>query len=105
MNRRQRRAFMAQFQSQVEQERNGAPVPPEVAAMMTKPKPKQVLHQVVVDWANEDGSTELMPVFPAVIEDCARMFQRAIEEQISLGTCRTMRNPRIVPCMPLQGVH
>ena len=73
---------MRQFQSQVEQERNGAPVPPEIAARMTKPKPQQVLHQVVVDWKNEDGSTELMPVFPAVIEDCAQMFMRAIEPWI-----------------------
>lgn len=96
MTSRQKRALQRQFESQVNEERNGAPVPPQVAARMTKPKPTQLMYQVAVDWVNEDGSKEIVAASPAVDQkDCADMFCAMIESQ--LGRLPMMKNPRVLP--------
>ena len=100
MNRHERRRFKAQFDYQVEQERNGAPVPGEIAELMTKPKEQQILHQVVV--TKRDGS--VIPFGPMLIQAVAEEFRAAIAGQIALGKEKMLRNPIVVPCT-LTGVN
>lgn len=106
-NRRARRRLYRQFQAQVEQERNGAPIPPEIAAKMTKPavSPNNELHQVFADFRNEDGTKEMVAASPAVIRDVGEHLLFELNKAISLGLQRHLSNPRLVPCTPLQGVH
>lgn len=107
LNRRARRRLYRQFQSQVEQERNGAPVPPEIAARMTKPavSPNNELHQIYADFRNEDGTTEMIAASPAVIREVGEHLIFELNKAISLGVQKHLSNPRLVPLAPLQGVH
>lgn len=105
MNRRQRRAFMAQFDTQMEQERNGAPIPPDIAARMTQPKPQQMLYQVLVDHLHEDGTRKMLAVGPAMIREACEMFAETINRYVSDGKEKTWANARVMACTPLQGVH
>lgn len=94
MNRREKRRFKAQWDSQIEQERNGAPIPGEIAARMTKPKEQEALFQVTVE--NRQG--RLLPVGPMVVRQVADEFRAAINTQIALGQEKMWRNPIVVPC-------
>lgn len=105
MNRRQRRAFMRQWDAQIEQERNGAPIPGEIAERMTKPKPEVVLEQVCVDQLGENGVRTMRLVGPAMIPDAAAAFANAINKMVAAGREKTWANARTVACMPLQGVN
>ena len=104
MNRRERRAFRRLWESEIEQERNGRPVRPELAARMTKPRETFSCYQVAADWTNEDGSRELIAVSPSFHErEYADHFCTLIEQQLAAGRLAMMRNPRVVSL--IQGVH
>ena len=100
MTRRERRRFKTQWDAQVEQERNGAPVPGEIAEQMTKPR-VEALHQVVV--TKRDGTP--LAVGPMMIQDAAGMFAEAINRQVALGREKTWTNAIVVPCAPLHAVQ
>jgi len=103
MTSREKRRFREQFAAQVEQERNGAPVPGEIAALMTKPKLPEPLYQVVVTVA-ETGA--LLPVGPAMMRDACGMFAEAVNKQVALGRERIWKNAAVIPLTPIStGVH
>jgi hypothetical protein len=104
MNRRERRAFRRLWESEIEQERNGRPIRPELAARMTQPRAGFSLYQVAVDWQNEDGSREIVMASPSFHErEYADHFCALIEQQLVRGQLSMMRNPRVVSL--IQGVH
>lgn len=91
-NRAQRR----QYESQIEQERNGAPPPADILARMTKPKAADIAYQVFVDLKGEEGS---MPVSPKFIggdgeEVCGRILE-TINAQICRGRLKGWGNARV----------
>lgn len=95
MTSRQKRVFKRQWDSQIEQERNGAPVPGEIAALMTKPIEVQLWQVSVVRADNGQHQR----VGPAMIEDAVRGFAAAINQQIALGREKTWREATAVPCI------
>jgi hypothetical protein len=105
VNRHERRHFQRLLESEIEQERNGRPIRPELAAHMTKPLSDTfALYQVAVDWTNEDGTREIVAASPSFGERAyADHFCSLIEQQLAAGRLTMMRNPRVVPL--LQGVH
>jgi hypothetical protein len=103
MTPRQTKRLRRQFAEQVERERNGAPVPGELAERMTRPKPLDPLYQVVVTVA-ETG--KLLPVGPAMHRDACGMCAAAVNKQIALGHERTWKNAAVVPLTPISsGAH
>ena len=96
MTSRQKRAFKAQYEKQLNEERNGAPVPPEIAARMTPEKKPEVLWQVVVSL----GPTALpLRVGPQASQDFAEFFASTINAQVAAGREKTWRNAVAVPCL------
>jgi hypothetical protein len=103
MTSREKRRFREKFAAQVEQERNGAPIPGEIAELMTKPKLPDALYQVVVTVA-ETGV--LLPVGPAMMRDACGMFAEAVNRQVAMGRERVWTNAAVVPLTPIStGVH
>lgn len=98
MSRRQRRAFKRQWDSQIEQERNGAPIPPEIAARMTRPAEPQQLYQVVV---TKVADRLPLRVGPMMTQDACGAIAEAINKQVALGRERTWADAVVVPCMQL----
>lgn len=94
MTPREQRRFRKQFTAQVEQERNGAPIPGDVAERMTKPKPATVLYQVNVTLKSDRS---VHPFGPMMIHDAAGLFCEAINQQILLGNERAFTNATVVP--------
>lgn len=86
----------AQFDSQIEQERNGAPVPKDIAHLMTKPKEADIAYQVFVDIKGEKGSRPVSPKFMGVDgeEVCNRVLE-TINAQICLGRLKGWGNARV----------
>jgi len=99
MTSREKRRLRKQFDAQIEQERNGAPIPGEIAERMTKDKPAVILHQVVV---TERGTGRLIPFGPMMIQDAAGMFCEAINRQILLGAEKVFTSAAVVPMTPIQ---
>lgn len=92
MNRAQRR----QYESQLEHERRGAPIPRDIAARMTKPKTADTAFQVYVDIKGENGSRPIGPKFvggPGE-EACGRILE-TVNAQICLGKLKGWGNARI----------
>jgi hypothetical protein len=100
MTPRQKRAFRKQWDSQIEQERNGAPLDPEVAARMTRPKDEDTLYQVNVTMRSD---RTVRPFGPRMIQEAAGLFCEAINKQIVLGTERSFINAVVVPLTIIQG--
>jgi hypothetical protein len=82
INRKQRRAFEARVAKAVEEDRNGCPVHPEIAARMTKAKVQEPLYRVHVD-TRDDG--ENVPISPAFEKMGAEMALDAITKCIARG--------------------
>lgn len=101
LNRAQRRAqsrMREQFRSQVEQERNGAPIPPEIAALMTKPKPPDQLWQVMV---TVNGSGNRVPLGPMMCADACGQAVEAVNRQITTGQRRDWTKAEAYPMTPI----
>ena len=98
MTPRQQKRFRKQFAAQVEEERNGKPIDPEVAARMTKPKPVEPLYQVV---ATVKQTGEKIPVGPMIIKPVAEDFAATINRFIVDGKEKTWSNAVVVPMTPL----
>lgn len=103
MTPRQQRRFREQFRKQVEEERNGAPIPPEVAAMMTKPKEQVILHQVMIT-VRETGKK--VALGPKMLKDACGQIAEAVNKQIISGQRRDWSVAEVVPLTPIStGVH
>jgi hypothetical protein len=103
MTPRQQRRFREQFRKQVEQERNGAPIPPEIAALMTKPKEQEILHQIVV---TVRATKKKVALGPMMSKDACGLSAEAINRQITLGQRWDWIHAEIVPMTPIsQGAH
>jgi hypothetical protein len=98
MTPRQQKRFRKQFAAQVEEERNGKPIDPEVAARMTKPKPVEPLHQVVAT-VKETG--EKIAVGPMVVRPVAEEFCATINRFIIDGKEKTWSDAVVVPMTPI----
>ena len=95
MTPRQKRRFMRQFNEQVERERNGAPIPPDIAARMTKPKEDGPLWQVVVEGKLK---TKLVPYGPRwERKGAAEMLASEINRCVAAGLERTFTKAMVVP--------
>lgn len=103
MTPRQQRRFRQQFAAQVEQERNGKPVDPEIAARMTKPKVDQPLWQVIA--TRRDGGGQLA-VGPMMLKPYAEEFAAVINRYIIDGKEKIWSNAVVAPMTPISaGVH
>ena len=98
---RAQRRFKKQFDDQVRLERNGAPVPPEIAARMTKPKAPDELFQVVVTHA---VSRRLIPVTPMMRKDMCEEFAKAVNVHVAAGKEKTWMDAQVVACTPIGSV-
>lgn len=102
MTPRQKRRFLRQFQAQVEQERNGKPVDPEIAARMTKPKDPDQLWQVM---ATLRESGKQIAVGPMMLRPYAEELAATINRFVIEGKERVWSNASVVPLTPIiQGV-
>ena len=99
MTARQKRRFMKRFEAQVEQERNGAPIPPEIAARMTKPKEESPLWQVVVEGKLKTGLRPMGPRWER--RDAAEMLASEINRCVAAGLERTFTKAMVVPLTQL----
>ena len=85
-----------EYDSLIEQERNGAPIPAAIAARMTKPKEADPAWQVFADIKGEDGSRPVSPKFVGGEgeEVCMRILE-TINAQICLGNLKGWGNVRV----------
>lgn len=93
MTSREKRHVRQQLAAQIEQERNGAPIPGDIAARMTQPRPPALLYQVMV----EQRRTGLaLAVGPAWSQDAAGKLAEAIGQAIVAGRERDWASPTVV---------
>lgn len=86
----------AQYESQVEQERNGAPIPGDIAAHMTPPKKGDAMFQVYVDIKGEPGSRPISPQFAGEPgEEVCLQILETVNAQICLGKLKGWGNARV----------
>lgn len=101
MNRAHRRAhrnFRERLRSQMEQERNGAPIPPDIAARMTKPKDTDPLFQVGV---TERDTRSVVFMGPMMSRDACGMMAEAVNKQILTGQRRDWMKAEVYPMTPV----
>ena len=94
MNARQKRRLKAIFDKQIEQERNGAPVPAEIAERMTKPRISDEMFQVNVT-ARKSG--KVVPFGPKWTKDAAGALCEAINRAIIEGKELSFTKAEVVP--------
>ena len=99
MTARQKKRFLKQFQSQVEQERNGAPVPGEIAARMTKDKVDEPQWQVMATLREPKG--KMVAVGPKWKRDAADNLAATINQMVALGQEKHWINAVAVPLVPV----
>jgi hypothetical protein len=92
---RARKRLQRQLADQIRLERNGAPIPGEIAELMTKPKTFDDLYQVHVDVRGEAKPVAVGPKFG---KDAASMILEAVNAQICLGKLPGWGNARLEPC-------
>lgn len=85
-----------QYEAQISEERNGAPIPGDIRARMTKPKPVDIGYQVFVDIKGEPGSRPVSPKFIGPVgEEVCYLALEAVNSQICLGKLKGWGNARI----------
>lgn len=89
---RQTRRLLLQLESQMEQERNGAPIPAEIAARMTQEAEAQPLCQI---WVERRNGQPPIPFGPKMLKYACEMLLIAINQQIALGREKLIANPTI----------
>lgn len=91
---RKLRKLQKRLADQMEKERNGAPIPGEIAAKMTQMKDES-LYQIVVEVR---GRKEPLAVCPKMPQQYCEAVLTAMNAQISLGREKVWSNPTIVLC-------
>jgi hypothetical protein len=94
MTPRQLRRLKKRLDNQMERERNGEPIPGEIASRMTQLK-DDTLYQIVVDVR---GAKEPLAVCPKMPKQYCEMVLFEINKMICLGKERLWSNPSIIPC-------
>lgn len=91
-------AFQAQLQHQMTEERNGAPIPPDILARMTKEKEPDQLWQLMVT----DAETKaLIPMGPMMNKDAVGQIAEAVNKQIATGQRRDWTKAEAYPMTPI----
>lgn len=98
MTRRERDRLVEQFRSQVEQERNGAPIDPRVAERMTKPKAPEQLWQVGIH-VRDNGNVAFLG--PMMSEDAIRGIVADVNKQIATSGRRDWSKAEAYPMTPI----
>lgn len=96
--RADQRAYQDALRSQMEQEDNGAPVPGEIAEMMTKPKPEDQLWQVGV---TVRASKQVVFLGPMMGEGAIRQIATDVNKQIIQGVRRDWTFADAYPMTPI----
>lgn len=89
------------YETQLREEANGAPIPGDIAELMTKPKPREELYQVKVDIRQESGKFQTIPASPKIGMEACEQFLIALNGAISLGKLRGWSNARLEPVTAL----
>lgn len=100
MTPRNLRRLQRRLDDAIRLERNGAPPPAEIAAMMTKPASVDALYQVCVTVRRDGEPDRMIPVGPKMIQQAAGALCEAIGRMIAAGRERTWLNPIVAPCLP-----
>lgn len=101
--RRQKKRLYSQYLSDIEQDRNGRPVPGEIAELMTKPKEPDQLWQLMV---TVRGTKRMVPLGPMMCKDAVGISVEAINRQIAQGQRRDWTKAAAYPMTPIsQGAH
>ena len=95
--RRLRKKLLAQYETQLSEERAGAPIPGDIAEIMTKPKEVDLLYQVKVDVRDDSGRVTTIPASPKAGMDFCEHLMIALNGQIALGKLRGWGNARLEP--------
>lgn len=98
MTPRQQRRFRKLFAAQVEEERNGKPLHPELLAQMTKPKLEQSLFQVI---ATVKDTRRQIPVGPMMVKSVAEDLAAVINRCIIDGKEKLWSNAVVAPMTPI----
>lgn len=88
------RRLKKRLDHQMEQERNGAPVPGEILSRMTREEPDE-LFQI---WVEPKGESHAIPLGPMMRRMSCEKVLEAVNKQIALGKAALWGNPHIVPC-------
>ncbi len=94
------RAYRAQLQSQIEQERNGMPIPPDIAASMTQPRKMEALFQIGVTLKDTGAVRFLGPMMSA---EALGPAIEAINRQILTGARDDWTHAEAYPMSRIQG--
>lgn len=101
--RRQKRRLYNEYLSNIEQERNGRPIPGEILELMTKPKAPDMLHQIMVT-VRDTG--KLVPLGPMMCADACGISVEALNRQIAQGQRRDWTKAEAYPMTPItQGAN
>jgi hypothetical protein len=91
-------AFQSQLRHQMNEENNGAPIPPDILERMTKEKEPDMLWQVMVT----DAETKaLIPMGPMMNRDAVGQMAEAINKQITTGQRRDWTKAEAYPMTPI----
>lgn len=99
-------AYQSLLRSEMEQEANGKPVDPELAARMTKPKLEEQLFQVMVPVKHGNGQTEMLRCSPMMNREACGFIAETIARQIAEGTRSDRRGwgmPEVLPMQRIEG--
>lgn len=101
--RADQRAYQDLLRSQMEEEANGAPIPPEIAARMTAEKPKDELWQVGV---TVRATRQTRYLGPMMIKEACETVCEAVNKQIALGQRHDWTKAEAYPMTRIsQGAH
>lgn len=95
------RAYQEQLRSQMEREANGEPIPPEIAAKMTKPRETEALFQIGVA-EKETGAVKFLG--PMMQAAALAPAVEAINRQILTGQRSDWTHAEAYPMTRVQGV-
>ena len=96
-------AFQSQLRQQMNEEANGAPIPPDILERMTKEKEPDMLWQVMVTVAE---TKVLIPMGPMMNKDAVGQIAEAVNKQIAEGQRRDWTKAEVFPMTPIsQGAH
>lgn len=103
MTRREKRRLYNRYLSDVEQERNGRPIPGEIRALMTKEKDPDELWQLMVF---DREARVLVPMGPMMSKDAIGQMAEAVNRQIATGQRQDWTKAEAYPMTPIsQGAY
>jgi hypothetical protein len=98
MMKRSERRLREQLRSQLEQERNGKPIDPQMRVRMTKPKDPEQLYQVMV---MVRATKQMVPLGPMMNKDACGISAEAVNRQILTSGRFDWSKAEVVPMTPI----